>query len=169
MSQTETDIMQWFHDTALGQMIRDSTWMFASLETIHFIGLCMLLGSMLVVDLRLVGFLRGFPIRSALAFLPFALGGFALNLLSGIGFVAADPFYYWPNPAFRLKMYMVLLAGLNALLFTIFEHKAVSNLDVSADTNAFTKVAAVLSLALWVFIIILGRSLPTFEGSTTFF
>lgn len=169
MSQTETDIMQWFHDTALGQMIRDSTWMFLSLETVHFVGLCLLMGAMLVVDLRLIGFLRGFPIKSALAFLPFALAGFALNMLSGIGFLTADPFYYWPNPAFRLKMYMIILAGLNALLFTVLEHKKVYNLGVSEDTNTLTKITAVLSLALWVFIIILGRSLPTFEGSTTFF
>jgi len=169
MTQTENDIMQWLYDTVLGQAIRDSTWMFPSLETVHFIGLSLLMGSMLIVDLRLLGIMRDYPIRHALAFLPWAIFGFVLNTFSGIGFVAADPFMYWPNPAFRLKMYMILLAGLNAAVFTILEHRKVAGFGVGEETNTFTKVSAGLSLGLWIFIIILGRSLPTFEGSMTFF
>src|SRR5580658_6846239 len=103
---TEADILHWIKETALGETVRESTWLFATGETLHFIGLSLLFGSLLIVELRLLGFLRGIPVRAALDFLPFALLGFLINLATGIEFFTADPFMYWPNPAFRLKMFL---------------------------------------------------------------
>src|SRR5580698_4608213 len=112
---TELEILHRIRETWLGETVRESTWLFAAGETLHFIGLSMLVGALLVVDLRLLGFMRAVPIRSALAFLPFAIVGFLINLATGIAFFTNDPFMYWPNPAFRLKMFLILVAGLNAL------------------------------------------------------
>ena len=72
----------------------------------------MLVGGILIVDLRLLGYIRPIPVRAALAFLPFVIVGFVINLLTGIVFFSADPMMYWPNPAFKLKMFLILLAGL---------------------------------------------------------
>jgi energy-coupling factor transporter transmembrane protein EcfT len=166
---TEADVLHWIKDTSLGAAVRQSRWMFAAGETLHFIGLSMMVGGLLVVDLRLIGFIRRIPIRSALAFLPFVLVGFVINLLTGIEFFAADPLMYWPSPAFKLKMSLILLAGLNALLFTVMAHRRVLALGPDEDTDTFTKVTAGLSLALWLGVILLGRLLPAFEGSTSFF
>ena len=102
---TEADILHWFRDTSLGAAVRHSRWMFATGETFHFLGLSLLVGGILIVDLRLLGFLRHISMRSALSFLPFAIIGFVINLLTGILFFTADPMMYWPNPAFRLKMF----------------------------------------------------------------
>jgi formate-dependent nitrite reductase membrane component NrfD len=68
-----------------------------------------------------------------------------------------------------LKMSLILLAGLNALLFTVMAHRRVLALGPDEDTDTFTKVTAGLSLALWLGVILLGRLLPAFEGSTSFF
>ena len=76
---------------------------------------------------------------------------------------------YWPNPAFKLKMFLILVAGLNALLFTVMEHRRVLVLGEEEDAGTLTKVTAGLSLGLWLAVILLGRLLPTFEGSTSFF
>jgi len=143
--------------------------MFATGETLHFIGLSMLVGGILVVDLRLLGFIRRVPIRAALAFLPFVIAGFLINLATGIVFFSADPMMYWPNPAFKLKMLLILLAGVNALVFMVLQHRHTLSLGTDENADTFTKVSAGLSLGLWLGVLLLGRLLPAFEGSTSFF
>ncbi len=166
---TEADILHWIRDTSLGAAVRQSRWMFATGETLHFIGLSMLVGGILIVDLRLLGFIRRVPVRAALAFLPFVIAGFLINLATGIVFFSADPMMYWPNPAFKLKMFLILLAGLNALVFMVVEHRHTLSLGADASPGTFTKVSAGLSLGLWLGVLLLGRLLPAFEGSTSFF
>ncbi|SRR6266481_1021566 len=166
---TEIEVLHWIKELPLGLAVRQSRWLFAAGETFHFIGLCLLVGAMLVIDLRLLGFIRRIPIRAALAFLPFAIIGFLINLATGIEFFVSDPLMYWPNPAFKLKMFLILLAGLNALIFTVMEHRRVLVLADDENTGTFTKVTAGLSLSLWLAVILLGRLLPAFEGSTSFF
>ena len=130
---TEADILHWIRDTSLGAAVRQSRWMFATGETLHFIGLSMLVGGILVVDLRLLGFIRRVPVRAALAFLPFVIAGFLINLATGIVFFSADPMMYWPNPAFKLTMLMILLAGVNALVFMVLQHR--HTLSLGADAS----------------------------------
>ena len=84
-------------------------------------------------------------------------------------FFSADPMMYWPNPAFKLKMALILLAGLNALVFTVMAQRRVLGLGVDDDTGRIAKVTAGLSLGLWLGVLLLGRLLPAFEGSTHFF
>jgi len=162
---TEVEILHRIKETWLGATVRESTWLFAAGETLHFIGLSMLVGALLIIDLRLLGFMRTVPIRAALAFLPFAIVGFVINLATGIEFFVNDPFMYWPNPAFRLKMFLILVAGLNALIFTVMEHRRVLVLGDGEKTSLFTKATAALSLGLWLTVLLLGRLLPSFEGS----
>lgn len=166
---TEADVLHWIKDLPVGAAVRQSRWMFATGETFHFFGLCLMVGGLMIVDLRLMGYIRRVPMRAALAFLPFVILGFLINLLTGIEFFMTDPFMYWPNPAFKLKMFLVLLAGLNALLFTVTEHRRVLVLGDEEDAGTLTKVTAGVSLGLWLAVILLGRLLPTFEGSTSFF
>jgi hypothetical protein len=166
---SEADILHWIRDTALGAAVRQSRWLFATGETLHFIGLSLLVGGILIVDLRLLGFLRRIPVRAALAFLPWVIAGFVINLATGILFFSADPYMYWPNPAFKLKMFLILLAGLNALIFTVMEHRHALTLGDDEIPGTLTKVTAGLSLSLWLGVLLLGRLLPAFEGSTKFF
>ena len=166
---TEIEVLHWIKDMPLGATARQSRWLFGAGETLHFFGLCLMVGGLLIVDLRLLGYIRRIPMRAALAFLPFVIAGFLINLATGIEFFMTDPLMYWPNPAFKLKMFLILLGGLNALLFTVMEHRHVLVMGDDEDTSTFTKVTAGLSLGLWLCVILLGRLLPTFEGSTSFF
>jgi hypothetical protein len=166
---TEGEVLHWIKELPLGAAVRESRWMFAMGETFHFIGLCLMAGGLLIVDLRLLGFIRGVPMRTALAFLPFVIAGFLINLATGIEFFVTDPFMYWPNPAFRLKMLFILLAGLNALIFMVMAHRHALSLGDDESTGLVTKVTAGVSLSLWLGVILLGRLLPAFEGSTSFF
>lgn len=164
-----TPFLQWAHDTWIGGLVRELSWLYTVGLIIHFTGLCLLIGAMLLVDLRLMGFARQIPLRSALAFLPFAIVGFGLNLLTGAMFFAFDPFAYWANPAFKVKMVLVLIAGLNALWFTVVEQKKLAALPEGAGVDLPTRISAGLSIGLWLLVILFGRLIVAFQGSTSFF
>src|SRR3977135_2601944 len=136
---SEEDILHWIRDTWLGATVRESRWIFASGEILHFIGLSLLVGGILIVDLRLLGIIRRIPVRAALAFLPFVIAGFVINLLTGIVFFAADPYMYWPNPAFKLKMFLILLAGLNAIVFTVWRQRLALRLPGEPGRGLFAR------------------------------
>ena len=151
-------------NSALGQFMATSTFAFPLFETFHFIGLCALMGALLVVDLRLLGFMRDVSPKIVLQFLPIAIGGFVINLVTGAGFFAFNPEGYGTNWMFWLKMGLVGLAGLNALYFTVVEEKRVLAAADGAQFDLQTRVAAGLSLILWVGVIVTGRLLPVTQG-----
>jgi formate-dependent nitrite reductase membrane component NrfD len=66
-------------------------------------------------------------------------------------------------------MFLILLAGLNALVFTVMEHRHALTLGPDESAGTFAKATAGLSLGLWLVVLLLGRLLPAFEGSTRFF
>jgi uncharacterized protein DUF6644 len=164
MDEAIDPLLDWIKASWLGQVIQSTNWIFSTLESVHFIAVCFLFGSILIVDLKLLGFLKGLSYKRAMSFLPITIGSFMVMLLSGIGFIFYNPHGYYNNIAFRLKMLFLLFAGINALLFTIFEHRKVIALGPNDDTTAVTKVAAALSLAFWFLVLGFGRSLPLFSS-----
>jgi hypothetical protein len=157
------EFLAWMEASALGQFMRDSAWAWPVAEIAHFIGLSLLMGSLLVIDLRLLRLLPNLPLQAALRFLPLSLVGFAINLATGILFCFGDPLRYYPNIAFRLKMLFVLLAGLNAIWFKL----AIATKDESAldqpRVAAVAKIIAAISLLLWIGVIVMGRFIPYVE------
>jgi hypothetical protein len=153
-------ILQWLHDSGFGAFMRDKAWAWPLFETLHFMGLCTLVGSIGVLDLRLLGVAPQIPLKPAMKFIPIAIFGFAINLFTGIGFFCGDPFRYAINIGFQLKMLLVVLAGLNALWFEFAERRKLEALpdDVGADVQA--KLIAAASLGLWIGVIIFGRLIP---------
>ena len=160
-------ILRWLEQSPLGVMARDSIWLFPLGEILHFFGLCLLVGAMLVIDLRLLGFARRIPIAATLQLVPVAAIGFALNILSGILFLSAYPQNYYPSTAFRIKMAVILLGGLNALFFSRVEYPRISQLPPDAVMDMRTKTIAALSLAVWFAAIVLGRLLPFVSKSSS--
>lgn len=157
------DVLRWIESSWLGVTTRDVVWMFPTFEILHFMGLCVLIGAILVMDLRVIGLLRYISMRQALSFTPIALGAFAVNLLSGIGFFCSDPFRYSVNIAFKVKMALVLLAGANALWFWLTRHRKLAELPNGGDADLISKVIAVVSLIIWFAVIVLGRFMPYVE------
>ncbi len=162
---TEAEIIAWFGTLWPGAESRASHWMFSFAETLHFVGLCVLLGAMLFVDLRLLGFFKSIPVKSVLAVLPWAIVGFVINASTGWLFFTSNPGLYWGNAAFRIKVLLILAAGINALIFTVVEHRQVAHIGPGEDTPTFTKTTAALSLVLWFGILLIGRMLPLFTIS----
>lgn len=156
------DVLFEIETSALGYLMRDSIWLFPTAEILHFMGLSLLIGSLLVVDCRLLGVVRGFPVEAVYKFLRLSLAGFSVNLATGIMFFFSDPFRYYPNIAFRIKMVFILLAGLNALYFAI-KVRSNSALTEGGEAGTAIKTVSTLSLLFWIGVIILGRFIPYVE------
>jgi len=153
-------ILTWMRDSALAVMIVNNIWVFPTLETLHFIGLILLMGSLLVIDLRFMGFAPRIPLHAVLGFLPLSLLGFAINLTTGILFLFSDPYHYYDNLSFRLKMLTVLLAGLNAVWFKLSLHLETPAFESSGYPSMRVRFIAGLSLLLWTSVIVFGRMIP---------
>jgi len=159
-------LLSWLEQTPMGELARDSIWLFPLCEILHFLGLCLLIGAMLVIDLRLLGLLRRIPLSAALHLIKLAGIGFFLNLVTGIVFISAYPQNYYPSTAFRIKMLVILLGGLNALWFKFIEYPRISHHSPETTFDFRVKLVAALSLTVWFAAIVLGRFLPFVSVST---
>jgi hypothetical protein len=156
----------WLESTFMNQWMVNLFWMFPLMETIHFIGLILLFGALLVVDGRILGMGRFINMKAAMAFIPVAIFAFALNLITGIFFVASQPAVYFGNMLFQWKMALIVIAGINALWFWFGEHKELCQLADGEDAPFRAKVIALVSLVIWVLVIIGGRMIPYGPGGT---
>lgn len=157
-------IIDVLNNSALNLFITSHSWVWPTLEMFHFLGLCLLLGSLLIVDLSVIGFARNISLNLVDKFIIATLIGFAINVITGVLFVVGDPGRYFVNIAFRIKMVLIIIAGLNALYFTFRVRpriKAGENNFSELSLNA--RVSTALSLCLWTSIIVLGRFIPYVE------
>jgi hypothetical protein len=130
--------------------LASSSWAYPALEVVHIVGIALLLGSLVVVELRVWGAGAALPLAAlARLALPVSLAGFALVVLSGLLLFAAQPNDMLGNRAFLLKLGLVSLAGLNAAFF----HARGS----LARQDGLARAQTVLSLGLWLGAIICGR------------
>ena len=154
--------LNWIRATPIGEAMRETPGLFPATEMAHFVGLSLLIGVMTVVDLRILGVFRQTSYASVLKLLPLGVLGFSINLVSGVMFIAANPFLYSSNPAFYAKLTIILLGGLNAIWFALAEHRQIAGLPPDAAAPVAARIMAGASLGMWVLVILLGRLLPTF-------
>lgn len=154
------ELVRRIQDSPVDDWILSSPWLWPSLEILHFIGLSLLLGAILVVDLRLAGFLRGIDLAAAKRFLPWSVVGFALNLVSGSLFFLGDPGRYAINVGFQVKMLLVAIAGLNALYFLVRLAPRMEAWASGGETPVEARAIAWISLVAWFGVLLLGRLIP---------
>jgi len=134
-----------------------TAWMWPLAESVHFIGLSLLVGSVVLFDLRLLGLAPAIPIRTCHRLIPWGLAGFGLNVMTGCLFLLTDGGQYVFNPSFLLKMLFVAIAGVNALMFYLTVGPQTLARDASPDVPWATRVFATISLAMWLGVIVAGR------------
>ena len=140
--------------------LRNSTWLWPTCESIHFIGLTMLIGAAGFFDLRLMGFMRRVPIAAAKAFMPYGITGFALNLTTGTLFFVMRPSMYAFSAAWWAKVFFIVVAGLNAMFFETTLGARVLALGPGEDTPTSFKIVGGVSLFSWFAVLYFGRMLP---------
>jgi len=142
----------------VGSFVTDTRWMWPTCETLHFIGLTLLLGVVFLVDLRVLGVMKGVSFASLHRLLPWAAFGFGVNVITGMLFFVGIPGQYIHNSSFYWKVALVMLAGLNALYFTLLEEPWA--LGPKEDAPLTAKVAAASAMVLWVGVMYCGSMLP---------
>ena len=146
----------------IDEFVATHDWAWPLGEILHFFGMALLIGSVGLVDARILGIGKGIPIKSLEKFVPLGVIGFVINLLTGIMFVAGNPVggpqEYLTNLALILKMVCVLIAGLNLLAFyALGIAKQANAVEPGGDAPMSAKVVAVVSILTWFGVIYFGR------------
>ena len=159
-------ICQWLDSTRLSAVLRESNWLFPTLDTTHTLGIVLVAGTIMLVDLRLLGLaLRSVPVAELVPrIVPWTLWGFGLMFVTGALLFSSEAVKLYHSPAFRIKMVLLALAGLNALIFHRTIYRDVNNWDPVSVVPARARLAGLLSLAFWIAIIAAGRAIAYGPG-----
>lgn len=152
-------LCQWIYATRLSTGIRESPYWFPIIEGIHTLGITAVVGTIAVLDLRLLGIImKNEPVsRIARQVLPWTWAGFSVMFVTGVLLSIAESATNYFNWAFRIKLILLVLVGLNPLIFHLGVFRNVNSWDVAGATPPRARAAAVCSLALWAGIIVAGR------------
>ena len=147
---------EWMRSTSAGQMV----------EAMHVVAAVLLFGTVLVVDLRLLGLAdagRAFT-RISRETLPLVWLAFVVSVITGSLMFAASAHTYFGNTAFRLKALALLGAGLNMLLFQLVTGRGLADWDHSRAAPRAARIAGLLSVVLWAAVVLLGRWIGFTKG-----
>jgi len=154
-------IIQWLNQTPLATSIRESDFIFPLIETVHVLAITLLAGTVAAVDLRLLGVILKREKVSEVAgqVLPLTWAGFAVMLITGVLLFLSEAQKSYGNMAFRAKVLLLILAGLNPLIFHSTIYRSVGAWDDAPVVPRRARAAAIASLTLWSGIIIAGRAI----------
>lgn len=151
---------KWLKNTQVSAAITHSTWIWPASETLHFIGLALLVGTVGLADLRMLGMAKGLHFAGLHRLIRWGIFGFAINVVTGIIFFVGAPYQYVHNIVFQWKLVFLLLAGINALVFEYAVLPKAQLLGPGDDAPVSAKLIAAISLFLWLGVMFLGRMLP---------
>jgi hypothetical protein len=157
-------LLHWLNETAFSTHLRESDWTFSLIETVHVLSIAVMAGTIAIVDLRLMGVLFRQQRVSQLTVqvTPVTWTGFVLMVLSGILLFVAQPEKNAANPAFQAKAVLLVLAGLNLIVFHRLVFRGVAAWDERPKPPLAVRLSGGASLALWTTIIVLGRLIAYF-------
>lgn len=155
-------IEQWARDTGIFAMM-NSKWGWPIAEIIHFFGLCLLIGTVGMFDLRLMGVARGVKMSALHRLVPFGIAGYLMCVATGLLFVVSAPGQYLYNPAMQMKIMLMVVAGVN---MAVFYGTAAGGVAAAGDFDLppiRTRVIGLVSLACWLGVIVGGRLVTFFR------
>ncbi len=153
-------LANWMQSTWVNNLVIGYAWTWPTLETLHFVGLCLLIGALLIMDLRLIGFEKAIPMSAVHGLMPVAIVGFVINAGTGVLFCFGDPHRYFINISFQLKMLLVVLAGLNFLIYWLKVEPQLLQAGPNSPTPPLAKVVGMSSLLFWFGVLAFGRLIP---------
>jgi hypothetical protein len=152
------DWLTWLSDTALALAMRQSLWLYPIAESLHILGLAVMVGAAAMFDLRLLGVSRHLPVTAmARHLLPWSRRGFGMVVVTGTLMFVSDAPVFAANPAFQAKLGLILVAGTNIAVFHAFTARSVASWNERAKPPVAAKLAGALSLLLWTAVIVAGR------------
>ena len=151
----------WLTASPLSQFLQAQIpWVWPLAETLHFVGLSLFVGIVAFFDLRLIGVIKRVSVRAVADLLPWAKAGFAVNIITGMVFLIAQPGQYAASSAFWAKAAFLLIGGLNIAIFEIAFKKKAYLVEADEDTPLSCKIFGAVSLVAWSGVLFFGRMLP---------
>jgi hypothetical protein len=157
--QSLTALMQWLQALPLAVFIHQTKWVFTSIEVIHVVAIALVIGTISIVDLRLLAIAstkRPFT-ELARQVLPFTWGAFVLAAATGSLLFISYATGYFVSTTFQIKMFIMVLAGINMLIFEFVTVRGVEDWNLKATPPLPAKLAAGISLSCWILIFVFGR------------
>ncbi|WP_126174037.1 hypothetical protein [Altericroceibacterium xinjiangense] len=147
--------------SAVGEFVATNSWAFPTLETLHVIFLVTVVGTVAIMDLRLLGLASNQTAVTEMSrdTLPWTWVGFVGAAITGGLLFVSKSTTYVINPYFQIKMILLVLAGLNMAIFHVFTWRTVSTWDSETAVPLGGKIAGLLSLIFWVLVVFFGRAI----------
>ncbi len=154
-----TAALQALQDLPFALVIAENAWLFPTIETFHVLALAIVVGSISMIDLRLLGIAHRKHAVTHLSHdvLPWTWAGFVVAVASGALMFSAKAVDYWDNPFFRIKLGLLLAAGINMAIFHLFTWRSVADWDQTASAPRAARIAGLVSLLFWIGVVICGR------------
>ena len=151
-------ICEWIGNTSVSVGIRESTWTYPIIESVHVLGLTLFLGLLLLWDTRLLGLVLRRVSVSALwrQLFPWIAAGAILVTISGTLLFWSDPVRFYGNVFFRVKVLALVLAAANAVAYHLGIERRLLEWDTAATPRA-AKIAGATSIAVWAIVVVVGR------------
>jgi hypothetical protein len=137
-----------------------SRWVWPILEAMHFIGLILLLGTVCLLNLRILGFYKALPVAPLQKLLPWGILGLIINVITGFMFFIGMPFFYTDNWIFQWKIVGIVIAAALLLLYCTASFRKWDWVGPEDNAPGLAKAVALASTVLWIVVVILGRYIP---------
>lgn len=166
----EPFLRYWMRWPSVEHLIYKYLWVWGVWQSLHFVGMVLLIGTVGILDMRLLGMAKELPVAALKRLLPWGVLGFVICLVTGLLFVtgiyanvAVHPYVVLTSDVFlQLKLAFILLAGLNLLAFYVTGmSRAVDGLGPGDDAPPLAKVFAGASLCFWIAVMYFARLIPT--------
>ena len=154
-----SDLFVWMANTPWSIALKESLYVWPFVESTHVLALGLFAGTAVMLDLRLLGLALNRVPASALTgrLLPWTRAGFAVMATTGLLLFYATPVRYYHNVFFRLKVIVLIVAGINVFLFHSRVHRRVASWDLDPVAPRAARTAAIVSLVAWAVVVIAGR------------
>jgi uncharacterized protein DUF6644 len=154
------DLLNWVQHTGWAIGIKESSLLFPIIEGSHIMALSFSVGMIMILDMRLLRIsFRSETVSSIMEqLMPWTLAGFAVEMLTGVLLFLTQAVKAYGNPFFRVKMLLLVLAGINALYYQLKYYPRMAEWDRTA-TPPGVRVIAAMSLVLWAGVIACGRTM----------
>ena len=151
---------RWLEHTSGAIAIGENMWIFGAIVSAHVLSLGVFFGTIAMLDLRLLGQgMRTTPVSDLVErLLPWTRASFALMAMSGALLIWTEAVKCYTSTSFRIKMALIVLAGVNILAFHRGTYRTVAAWDNAVALPARVKLAGVLSLLLWTGVLVTGRA-----------
>jgi hypothetical protein len=153
------EFCRWLEATWVGASVRESMWLFPVIETVHLLGMALLVGTIVAFDMRLLGWAMQRQRVRELAgrLLPWSWTGLAVQVGTGAMLFSSEAVHVYVNPAFRVKMLLISLAGVHALVFHRTVYRNVASWDEGGVLPSGAKIAGFVSILIWIGVVAAGR------------